>query len=317
MLGLISYAFKSSGDVLQWGTQFQNPYFLIFTISVIFFFTANLWGLFEIGQGLVYRIPVMNKKTITADLWNGFISVFLATPCSAPFLGTALSFTLTQSFSTIFMIFAFMGIGFGLPYLLLSIIPPQYIPLPKPGAWMKHFKNILGFGMYITGLWFLWILSDHVDFGPLLMVLPILILIRKKHIFYTGLFIFLISCVALLTYFPQTEYVSRDVEKKIQSHIEKNKIVITKITAKWCLNCKILDHQIINIPEIKNNTKVKILTLDWTKPNARIKQYLQSKNRLGIPLIVIYGPGNKKGITLSEFPSKDEVLEAIKNVDNL
>jgi suppressor for copper-sensitivity B len=313
ILASISYIFKLSGDVLQWGGQFQNPYFLLFMISIMFFFTANLWSVFEVGQGIVYRIPTVNHKSIIADLWNGFVAVFLATPCSAPFLGTALSFTLTQSPITIFLIFTSMAIGFGLPYILLSIIPPSYIPLPKPGIWMKTFKNILGWGMYGTGIWLTWILLDHITLSSYaLMILPILILIRKKILFWIGLILFLASSIILLRLSSPKVGIPFEGETKIQEYITQDKVVIVKITAKWCLSCQLIDHQILSSSAIMNNPKIQIITGDWTKPNSKIESYLKIKNRLGIPLIVIYGPKNKQGIILSEFPSKTEVLNALQ-----
>ena len=104
---------------------------------------------------------------------------------------------------------------------------------------------------------------------------------------------------------------------KIQEHLLEGKTVVSKITAKWCLSCQALDHiifQDLDILRIMDHPDVEIVTGDWTKPNPKIESYLKMKNRLGIPLVVIYGPKNKKGITLSEFPSKQEVLNAFQEV---
>ncbi len=317
-LASISVVFKLSGDVFQWGGQFQNPYFLIFMISIIFFFAANLWGIFEIGQGIVYRIPTINHKTIIADLWNGFVAVFLATPCSAPFLGTALSFTLTQDAVTIFFIFTFMATGFGLPYIFLILIPPQWIPLPKPGIWMKNFKNILGFGMYGTGIWLMWIFLDHITFFQyFLAILPVAILFQKKRLFWISLGCFITGSVILVILSTPKIALPFQGEIAIQEHVMKGKTVIVKINAKWCLSCALIEHRIFQDPEIlelTSNPDIQIIKGDWTHPSPEISTYLKLKNRLGIPLIVIYGPKNKQGITLSEFPSKSEIIKAISDV---
>ena len=317
-LATLSIIFKLSGDVLQWGGQFQNPYFLILMISIMFFFAKNLWGMFEIGQGIVYRIPTINHKTIIADLWNGFMAVFLATPCSAPFLGTALSFTLTQEPLSIFLIFILMAIGFGLPYIFLTLIPPQWIPLPKPGKWMRNFKMGLGWGMYFTGVWLIWVFMDHITFlSYLLLILPLVTLLRQKLLFWISIFCFIFGSIILVNWSTPKPSIPFQGENKIQEYVMEGKVVLVKITAKWCLSCNLIEHRIFQDAEILEQTsdpKIEIITGDWTKPSPEISAYLKLKNRLGIPLIVVYGPKNKQGIILSEFPSKSEVLKAISGV---
>jgi suppressor for copper-sensitivity B len=287
-------------------------------ILIMLFFTANLWGLFEVGQGFVYRIPVINHKTIIADIWNGFVAVFLATPCSAPFLGTALSFTLTQGPWTVLMIFVCMAFGFGFPYILLTLIPPSWVPLPKPGRWMKTLKETLGWGMYMTALWLIWILDDHMTIFPfLLFIFPVIALFRQKIIFIVNLSLFVCVAVILLMLSSPKASLPFEGEAKVQEHVSGGKIVVVKLSAKWCISCALIDHQIFQDPEIlrmTSDSRVEIITGEWTQPSTDISAYLALKNRLGIPLIVIYGPKLPQGIVLSEFPSKEEVIKALHDV---
>ena len=143
---------KATGNSLGWGLQFQNPYFLIFLIIILAFFTANLLGIFEITFQQ-FLTNFLNKKIIEGEgkknifmpnFLSGVLAVLLATPCSAPFLGTAISFALSQNLEIIFLVFFMIGLGFALPYIILLITPKIVYLLPKPGNWMIHIKQLPG-----------------------------------------------------------------------------------------------------------------------------------------------------------------------------
>ena len=311
ILGLFAVFLKASGEAFQLGIQFQNPYFLIFMIIVMFFFTANLWGRFEVGQNFIYRIPAVSQESPIGDIWNGFIAVFLATPCTAPFLGGALSYALSQSYHEILGIFLVMALGFSLPYILFFLLPSAWIRLPKPGIWMKYLKTILGMGMYLTSLWLLWIFSDYIPYPCLLMVFPFLILFPYRFIFLITVISFIGFSIVSLYWESQKHKVDFLEEHQIVQLIDEKRPIILKVTAKWCVTCKILEKKLFSDQHVLSFDPI-ILSADWTRPNEKIRVYLQSKMRSGIPLFVIYGPKAKQGIVLSEYPNVEEVVNSFK-----
>lgn len=186
LLALLTIILKTSGMAFGWGIHFQNPHFLLFVFLVLIAFSASLWGLFEIdlpsnvGNWLISH----EGKGRVKDFLSGVFATLLATPCSAPFVGTALSFALAHDIKDIFGVFLFLGIGFASPYFLVSSLPPRFIRLPKPGLWMVRIQWGLGAILLLTALWIGWILSFH---------LPLWVLFLSTFLALIGLSLFWIK----------------------------------------------------------------------------------------------------------------------------
>jgi len=289
LLSILAILIKSTGDYVGWGIQFQSPYFLVFMILLTCFFAFNLFGVFHYFlPSKVLSFLSYNKDGYLGDFVTGIFLTFLATPCTAPLVGTAIGFALSGNILEIFSILLVMGVGLSLPLILLLFFPSIIKIIPKPGNWLNTFKKIMGFLLLLTSIWLMSILySLLISTNPLSNV--------KKE-----------------------DYEIRwDIEKNLlyPSQLAKEgEIVFVDITVDWCITCKVNKNLVLNNTEIvemfsKNN--VKFLQLDWTKPNDKIKEFLALKNRYGLPYNEIYSSSIPNGKILPEILSKKIVKEFI------
>ena len=258
---------------------------------IILLFSLNLFGFYEfrtpsfVNIGFIQKL---NSNKYTKDFFNGFFATVLATPCSAPFVGTAITAAFTQTSFVTILIFVFMGIGMSLPYFFISLFPSTAKIFPKPGKWMNYFKYFLGILLFGTFIWISSILLNHS------------------------------------TYFSDfnakvDESNWKDIkQEKIDELINNNNIVFVDITADWCATCKYNKIKVINSKKIKNLFKkynVVQLRGDWTKQDKIIEKYLRKHNRFGIPLNVVYSKLYPDGIILSELLTKKEIIKTIKKAE--
>ena len=191
VFSVVAIAIKSTGSYLGWGLQFQNPYFLIFLLVILVFFILTLLDLLTINVD-IFAVNWLNKKShhqnlnnlhseknlhrrkiFISNFFSGILAVMLATPCSAPFLGTAISFALTQNEITIFTIVMLIGLGFCTPYLLVAINPKLVCLLPKPGKWMLNIKKIMVISLIITTLWITYLITQNLGYISGILILAI------------------------------------------------------------------------------------------------------------------------------------------------
>ncbi len=339
VLAILTSFIKFSGNEFGWGLQFQNTFFLIFLVIITTIFTANLFGKFEftyeqfLANFLNRKIDDGEKKKniFVPNLLSGILATILATPCSAPFLGSAISFALVNDFSTIFIIFFFIGIGFATPYIILLVSPNLVRNLPKPGAWMIKLKHLLGILMLATLLWLLFILSNSLDKSATMLVLAISILIifalkisdKTLKIIVIGLLI--LAATSLPRNFPQkietikkegVEMMWRSFdENEIQSLVRSGKVVLVDITADWCITCKFNKINVLKSAEIELLIKrgdIIAMRADISKPNPEIMEYMRRFNRYAIPFNVVYGPSSKDGLLTNEILTKTALLKLIE-----
>jgi suppressor for copper-sensitivity B len=349
----VAVILKSFGSAIGWGFQFQNPYFLIFLITILVIFVANLLDLFEfnfgssLGSVLNNEISKKekNRNVFLPNFFSGILAVLLATPCSAPFVGVAISFALSSDVKEIFLIFGSMSIGLSLPYLFLIAFPKSVRLMPKPGAWMLKTKQLMAGFLIATVAWLIYVLVDNIGFiaATSAAILAIFILLffkivhkshlknqekpfsKKKITIITIIFVFLISSIFIipnrLAYLDdmmeksQSQYWIKFEESKIQDLVKEGKVVVIDITADWCITCKANKILVLNSDVIKEQLKkpdVIAMRGDLTKPDSDIFNFMQKYDRYGIPFNMVFGPNAPKGILVSELTSKDELLSAIK-----
>lgn len=328
---------KITGNSLGWGLQFQNPYFLISLILILTFFTANMLGFFEItfeqflANLLNRKINEGEKKKniFLPNFFSGVLAVLLATPCSAPFLGTAISFALSQSFAIIITIFLAIGLGFSLPYLILLITPKMVYLLPKPGKWMLKIKQLMALFLVATVLWLIYVLSNNISYlsAILVTVLAVLVIPALKLKSYFLKSLALISIISLSIISPnffkknldeknESEMVWREFdESQIQEQIEMGHVVVIDITADWCLTCKFNKIRVLKDEEVVAKLKSGLIVAmrgDITKPNPQILEFLHKHNRFAIPFNAVYGPNAKEGLLTNELLTKKELFQLIE-----
>ncbi|MBP7709560.1 MAG: thioredoxin family protein [Rickettsiales bacterium] len=338
VFAILTAAIKLTGNSLGWGLQFQNPYFLISLIVILVLFLGNMLGVFEINFDQILT-SILNKKITDSEgkknifipnFLSGVLAVLLATPCSAPFLGSAISFALTQNFSTIFLISISIGIGFSLPYIILLVSPKLVYLLPKPGNWMLQIKQVLAGLLAATIMWLIYVLSQNLGALPAFLAgaLAISILacvkIKSDLLKYVS-----IALIASCTFALPAGLKNHQAEKKeiyesfwlnfdeaeIYQHVAKGRVVVIDVTADWCLSCKFNKLRILQDDEVMTKLKsgnIIAMRGDITKPNEEIMKYLHKNNRFAIPFNAVYGPNAPKGLLTSELLTKKELFELIE-----
>src|SRR6056297_1214859 len=315
---------KISGEMVGWGFQFQNPGFVVFLIVVVFVFALSLFDVF------VVQAPRMNgalqragSKGYVGSFFNGIIAVLLATPCTAPLLGTALGFAFSQPPHIIILIFSMVGLGFSLPFLLIGIKPALIHKLPKPGPWMNTFKELMGFVLLATALYLLGILRHQISPAEMIQVLLFLLILGfllwsygktaaptdegKRKWIILGIFIILsVSAAGRLLVFengPNTQQTAtiregweEFSEEKLKNYRQADEPVLVVFSAKWCTVCKLNEQTVLHTEQadrLFHSENVNILYGDYTNKDPIIEKWIRSYGRAGVPVYAYYPAGGE------------------------
>ncbi len=329
LLAFALIVLKLSGASIGWGMQFQQPLFLMIIATTLYLFSLNLMGFFEfnIPKFASYALSIPdNKQSYYSDFINGFFATLLATPCSAPFVGTAISFAFTQSSLMMIGVFFFMGLGMASPYILVGFFPKTVNFLPRPGKWMNTLKYFLSILLLCTLVWIGMILQNHFNnmFIILSFFLALIILISFRYFVHIKLVAIFFSIVVFfslnfISHLKVEEVINesdwQDLTKSNIDEMINDNIIFVDVTADWCATCQFNKFNVLNSKLIQNafaeNNVIKIRG-DWTKPNKQIEQYLNEHNRFGIPFNVMYNKNNPQGIILSELLTSSEIIKVIE-----
>lgn len=339
-LALAAVAARTTGLVVGWGVQFQEPGFVAFLAVVVVLFCLNLWGVFEINlpqrlAGIATRAP---HEGITGHFATGLFATLMATPCTAPALGTAVSFALSQDAVTVFAMFSAVGIGMALPYLVLAVLPQSTRWLPRPGEWMLTLRVILGFLLAASAVWLLYVLSAQISAERLVVFQLVLLMMalllwscsrfRRTALRRAGGLGALATMVLAIGLVTQAQppanagatlshglipWVPFDRENAEQL-ARDGRLVFVDVTADWCLTCKANEGFVLETERIAgafDRLRVVPMKADWTNPDASIAQFLMDHGRPGIPFYVLYGPGTKPHV-FGELLTKQAVLDALE-----
>ena len=334
--GLI--ALKYAGAAVGWGIQFQQPLFIAAMTVLITLFAANMWGLFELSlpqwiSGLALRGGGERRSDgLVSSFGTGVFATILATPCSAPFFGTAIGFALARGAFEIGGIFAALGLGMALPYLVLAAFPGLATRLPRPGAWMVTVKKVLGVALAGTAVWLISIFAFQVStVGAVtlaaIMVAAIGVLWARQHVSaavsrFAPVAVAALAVVALATsgmvprgFEPPkagpTDWAPFD-EAAIPGLVAEGKIVFVDVTAEWCVTCLVNKRLVLDRGEVARilaREDVVAMQADWTNPDESIAAYLARNNRFGIPFNIIYGPVAPNGLILPELLTRNVVMQ--------
>ncbi|MEZ6877226.1 protein-disulfide reductase DsbD family protein [Enterobacter sp. KBR-315C3_2022] len=340
LLAAMVTALKLTGASLGWGIQFQNPWFIGLMVAVTFLFALNLFGAFEmlLPSAAAGRLATAGGTGMAGSFCEGVFATLLATPCSAPFLGTAVAFALAAPLHSLWLIFLMLGVGMSLPWLFVALIPKTALLLPKPGRWMGTLKVVLGLMMLASSLWLVTLLSQHLGEATSQVVMLVLIVIAITIFARTGpkgspLFWGVIIALAALGGYqlrdvvqpPQAAASRASVdavnwqplsEEAIQAALGQGKRVFVDISADWCVTCKVNEHRVLNQPEViaaLNAPDVVALRGDWSKPSTLIADFLAKRNRYAIPFNEVSGPGKPDGEILSPLLNKQALMTALNN----
>lgn len=290
-LALLMTVLRLTNQAVGWGIQFQNVWFIGFMAAVMLIFSANLFGLFEfrLSSNVTTKLATRGGKGISGHFWQGALATLLATPCSAPFLGTAVAVALGAPLPTLWGIFLALGVGMSLPWLLIAARPSLALRLPKPGRWMNWLRRILAVMMLGSALWLVSLLSVH--FGS-----------SSKP-----------SAQENIPWQPLTEQAITDA-------LAQNKRVFIDVTADWCITCKINKLNILSRDDVQaalQQPDVVALRGDWTLPSKDITAFLKQRGQAGVPYNQIYGPTFPEGKPLPTLLTRDAVLNTLNDAKGM
>ena len=331
VLALAMVALKGAGVAVGWGVQFQQPLFLVLMIALTTLFATNLWGLFEVPlpEWLGDLAPRGERASLLGNVATGAFATLLATPCSAPFLGTAVGFALAAGPLEIVAIFLTLGIGLAAPYLLVALVPQLAQLLPRPGRWMLVIRRLLGVALAATAVWLVSVLVSQIGLGGALAVAALMLAavaslawtsvpVLRRALPLVLLLAALLVPVTLAAPPPAatgSDGFWRPFDRAaIAGLVSQGDTVFVDVTADWCLTCKVNKELVIETPAIRarlSSPGTVAMRADWTRPSDTIAAYLRSFGRYGIPFNAVYGPALPQGRALSEILTPDQVLQAL------
>jgi thiol:disulfide interchange protein len=347
-LALLLIALKSAGGDVTWGGfQFTNPYFVLALSVIVLVFALNLFGVFEISlpqsvaRGLLLTAE---RKDLLGSFFQGVFATVLATPCTAPFLGTALGFAFAQSPAVILAMFVAIAAGMSAPYLLLSAQPAWLRFLPRPGPWMVHVKQFMGFLLLATLLFLLYVLGAQrglegaIWASCFLLAISVACWMKGALIAPTasaakrGVVLALMLALVLGSgaYFIGGKFRSTHLAafdsrlrgdwqaftpERLQAELDQGHSVFVDFTAAWCLTCKFNEANVLENAEVRDAFQrygIVKMKADWTNGDPVITRLLQQFGRPGVPLYVLYFGKNQEPIVFPELLTKAMVLEKLE-----
>jgi thiol:disulfide interchange protein DsbD len=347
-LALLLIALKAAGREITWGGfQFTNPYFVLSLSVIVLVFALNLFGVFEISlpqsatRGLLGWTGGQDEA---GSFFQGVFATVLATPCTAPFLGTALGFAFAQSPAVILAMFVAIAAGMSAPYLLLCVQPAWLRFLPKPGPWMLHVKQFMGFLLLATLLFLLYVLGAQRGLEGAIWASCFLLMISiacwMKGAFFTPSASIRVRTIAALTmsilllvsgvYFIGGKFRSANIAsadsrlrsdwqaftpERLRAELEEGHSVFVDFTAAWCLTCKFNEASVLEsgvVREAFQHHAIVKLKADWTNGDPVITKLLQQFGRPGVPLYVLYPGKSEEPIVFPELLTKSMLLEKLE-----
>ena len=337
-------AARAGGAAIGWGFQLQSPIVVALLVLIMFAAALNLSGLYEIGtsiQGLGSGLARWAGPV--GSLFTGALAVVVAAPCTAPFMGPALGYALTQPAVVGLTVFVALGLGFAAPFTLLSFSPGLIHRLPPPGPWMETMRKTLAFPLYASAAWLLWVLAHLTGPDGLGRPLTALVLIaaaawvfglaqrRKAAGGRSWSLLAVAALVAVLGIglvasgsYPPGSRQSTTSETSLPSAPfspqnlaalrAQGRPVLVNFTAAWCVTCQVNERLTFSSPSVAEALRRSggaYLIADWTSRNATIADALAAQGRVGVPLYLLYGAGGGAPITLPQILTPAIVVDAL------
>lgn len=322
VLGGVFALLRATGTALHWGMQFQQPVFLSAMVFVLAAFGTQLLGWWQI------RLPGLAQFSATptgilGDFMIGVITAILATPCSAPLVGSSIALALFLQPLQMILILLVMGAGMAMPYLLLALYPPILGFLPRPGRWMEYLKILLACSVFGTAFWMVWLLLAQIGLDGAMTIFVIAALMVfalgmvkfpetkiAPHRFKLAILLLVLGLV-VPTRFQAPDSVQNLSEgwqgfapETIARHVADGKTVLVDISADWCLTCQVNDRLVFDRPEMvawRGQDNVVPMRGDWSKPDAEIKSFLARYQKQALPFAILFTPRAPEGILLPEL----------------
>jgi thiol:disulfide interchange protein DsbD len=340
---------RAAGATLGWGFQFQSPVFLSLMAGLLFFLGLSLAGQFEIGLTLTSAGgSLAQKQGYTGSFFTGVLAVVVATPCTAPFMGAAIGYALSQSALVTFAVFTALALGLAAPYVALTLQPAWTRLLPKPGAWMEVLRQAVAVPIFATVIWLAWVLATAYGAGVLAALLASFLLLAIAGWFLgrwpatrwaamvTALILLGVIALAVFGQGLAGESTGKTIQSSstnldsvaasgwqlwsadaVQKSLAAGQPVFVDFTASWCLSCQVNERVALNRPEVQQafrSANVALLRADWTRHDEAITQALTALGRSGVPAYVLYVPGETSPRLLPEVLTPRIVTDALSKL---
>jgi len=346
-------ALRAGGEAVGWAFQFQQPWFLAFIVYLFFIMGLSLSGVFEIGTSIMGAgASLSDQEGYKGSFFTGVLATTVATPCTAPFMGPAIGFALAQSWAVAMLVFISLGLGMALPILVLSFAPILFRYLPKPGAWMETFKQFMAFPLYVSALFFLWVLGNQVGVIGMSLVLAGCVLFAFAAWMYQRRFSMGptmraaqiavgVGAFAVAIYLMQSSFLQSSVSNQVASQefdAEGNPIqnyeifsaarlnelqsegrpVFLNMTAAWCITCLANEQTTLGTERVQqamSDNDITYMKGDWTNEDPEITAVLEQFNRPSVPLYVLYpGDASKEPLILPQILTPGALSRAFESI---
>ncbi len=335
-------ALKSGGAGIGWGFQLQSPLVVAGLAYLLFAMGLSLSGVFAIGTGVAGLGDGLTRRAgLEGSFFTGVLATVVATPCTAPFMGAAVGFALTQSSAAALAIFAALGLGLALPFLLFTLWPSAMRALPRPGAWMELLKQALAFPVYATVAWLVWVLAQQVGSAGLLAGLTGLVLVafaawvweRARSAGSVLAVTARVAAVAALLAVgllavsadrdraSSVAVASRDgtepfTQARLDDLLGRGQPVFVDMTAAWCITCQVNERLALDTAPVRAAMAARGITYlkgDWTNQNPEITRLLERHGRSGVPLYLLYASAGEPAV-LPQILTQASVLSSLEPV---
>ncbi len=341
LLAGVVLAVRAGGHSVGWGFQFQEPLFVAAVCAVLVAFALNLFGVFHVGtDGTALAGKVDASRGVARSVGEGVLAVVLATPCSAPMMGTAVGFAFAAGTGTVVAIFTALGLGLALPFCALVMVPGLARRLPKPGAWMERAKQLLGFALLGTAVWLVWVMGGLAGVDGMARVLAFLVAVAlvawlyglaqaadgtRRWVGVGAALLVLVTTAGFTLRFeaaaPQARASSVLAaqpwdEAAVAAALKAGQPVFIDFTADWCLTCKFNERTVLAREEVRTaftRHQVAFFVADWTRRDARIYAKLAEPGRSGVPMYLVISPAApERPEVLPELLTADIVVQAVE-----
>ncbi|KAF1717068.1 cytochrome C biogenesis protein [Pseudoxanthomonas yeongjuensis] len=336
-LGALAIGLRAAGQALGWGFQLQQPLVIGALVYLMFAVGLSLSGVFALGHRFAGAGHELTGRSGPAgDFFTGVLAVVIASPCTAPFMGAALAFAFTASTPVALLLFAFLGLGLALPFLLIGFIPGLAQRLPKPGAWMETLKHFLAFPMYLTAVWLLWVLGKQRGVDAIALALVGLVLLALGLWWYQRLRLqaaplrralavaLLLASLAPLALVHRLQRetanptATADVvpysAAKLAALRSEGRVVFVDMTADWCVTCKANEKTVLNGERFRaamTQADAVFMQGDWTNVDPAISEFLEAHKAVGVPLYVVFPNDGGEGEVLPTVLTQQIVADAL------
>ncbi|MDT8427302.1 MAG: protein-disulfide reductase DsbD family protein [Pseudomonadales bacterium] len=323
VLASILLSLRAGGEAVGWAFQLQSPWFIAVLIYLFFTMGLSLSGVYEFGTGMMgIGNRLTERQGYQGSFFTGVLATVVASPCTAPFMGAALGFALSQSWLVAMLVFFFLGLGMALPFLVLSFSPRLLKFMPKPGQWMETFKELMAFPLYATVLWLLWVLGMQVGINGMVVVIASCLLLAfglwllQQRNTAQGFWRTITAAVCALSVggalyaltLPQLETRQLSVaeagsggaavaafepysRQRLDELRANGQPVFINMTAAWCITCLANEQTTLSsaqVKEVMDEMGITYLKGDWTNQDPEISQILDEFNRPSVPLYLYY-----------------------------